>query len=203
MGVASQRQSGASVLPKVIHALLAGHVLDPKLHMTRLLDGGLMPVFKALLHVKRHPSDIVTEKCLRCLACLFLRRVTTDRRDFKAIYGDRAHEISEGALDEQHPSFKPLWALICKLLTHSVAHNCLLVRSEPSSACSHCYIVWPLPHVWCSRHPLAIACVPIPILCSYTDTMATNRFARIPPTLCMDGEMAIKERLCLVVCSRM
>lgn len=86
------------VLIQLLHALLAGHIMDPKLDVPRLLKVGQKPLFSALRDAIR-PSDWVTETCLRQLTHLFLRRLTTDRRAFAASYGDRAHELSEGVVE--------------------------------------------------------------------------------------------------------
>ena len=153
------------VLIKLVRALLVGHVLDPKLDMTRLLNVGLTPVFGALIHTDMHPSHRVTKSCLRYLARVLVRRLTTDRHAFEVICGDRAHELSEGLLDGanmKYPAVAKLYLLLCKLPMCSVTCNLLLVGADLGCNCvaiaSH---LWrPLPPRCCLAH-VSIHTVPI------------------------------------------
>ena len=111
------------VVIQLLHGLLVGHVMDPKLDMARLLKVGQKPLFSALRDAVC-PSDVVTETCLRQLTHLFLRRLTTDRRAFAASYGDRAHELSEGVVElQKYPAVLPLWHLLCKPHNSNVVYK--------------------------------------------------------------------------------
>ena len=121
------------VLIKLVHALLVSHVLNPKLDMTKLLDFGLTPVFGALIHTEVHLLHTVTNSCLRYLGRVFMRRLTTDRHAFKAIYGDRADELSEGLLDgadRMYPAVAKLCLLLRKLPMYST-YSLLFVGADP------------------------------------------------------------------------
>lgn len=107
------------VLVKIAHALLVAHATDPRPDMTSVLKSGLGPVLNVLSHSES--LDVVSATCLRHLARLFLRRVSTDRLAFQALYGDRASGVlGHSSLDQ--PGLRQLARLLRKILV-SAAWN--------------------------------------------------------------------------------
>lgn len=111
-------------LTQLVHALLAGHVMDEKLDMTNVLKFGLAPVL-GTLSIETYAIGDLTATCLRQLAGSFLRRLTTDMRAFKLLYrlyGLTPSEVFEERLDQldieeplKYPAVKPMWLLLRKL----------------------------------------------------------------------------------------
>ena len=161
----------SQMLAKVVHALLIGHVMDPKLDMTLVLRFGLTAVLGALLQIETHESWKLTERCLRHLACLFLRRLRTDRRAFQALYGRRAHDMDVLNKTERltdYPAIKSLWSLLRKtlsvltlpavlVLSHLTLIACLQYWLVCASVASHYYLLLYIgftPHAYCVTKPL-------------------------------------------------
>lgn len=128
------------VLTQLVLALLAGHVMDQKLDMTNVLKLGLASVLTALCHTQIGLLDMVTATRLRHLTSLFLRRLTTDRGAFQALYGDRVSCTAafKDVLEEarallQYAALKPLWCLLCELL---FSVFCCLLSFAGATRCS-------------------------------------------------------------------
>ena len=64
------------VLIMLIHALLKGHVLDPNLNMTWVFKFGFLAVMREAADC---PANTDGMRCIRQLAWLFLRRLSTDK----------------------------------------------------------------------------------------------------------------------------
>lgn len=117
------------MLTKLVHALLAGHVMDQQLDMTAVLRFGLTSVLGALSHTQKHPSDarVLTTLCLRHLACLLLRRMASDRHAFQALYKNR--ELVDNAEISDCPGRDQLWDLLC------AAHSLALLQVVACESC--------------------------------------------------------------------
>lgn len=113
------KPDSVKMLTKLVYALLAGHVMDRQLNMTAVLKFGLPAVLGALSYTQPHPSEprVVTTVRLRHLACLFLRRLASDRRAFQEIFGRPAHEErNEVERLKAYPAVESLWSLLRRMM---------------------------------------------------------------------------------------
>lgn len=136
------------------HALLVGHVMDPKLDMSKVLKFGLPAVLKALPQIESHNLHTLSTTCLRHLACVFLRRVATDRHAFLALHGKCTQNVNGVSLIgrvESGPAVEALWSLLGKNLLCAVLYmSAMLVIELEISACNASWCVHGLPRVCCT-----------------------------------------------------
>ena len=97
--------------------------------MTSVLKFGLAPVLNALSHSES--LDVVTMTFLRHLACMLLRRVSTDRVAFQTLYGDGSMgDGGEGHPALEQPGLRQLSGLIRKISSSAASNHCACDRMK-------------------------------------------------------------------------
>ena len=185
------------------HALLVGHVMDPQLDMSKVLKFGLPAVLKALPQIESQLIHTLSTTCLRHLACLFLRRVATDRHAFLALYGKCTQNLNGVSLIgrvESGPAIEALWCLLGNSLFCDVLSAMLVIELE-ISACSASWCVHGLPGVSAVQLEGCIGCIPTmpsPLLALHSPLQRGILWDKCRTLTMWESQTSVQGELCVL-----